>query len=333
MRSLRVLRVGLVGLVLLASLWLMGGDGGAGAPEKISVMLEWFANPTHAALYIAHAKGFFAQEGLDVEIMEPSDPSQVPFLVAAGTVDIGLTSMFNHIILKASPKGLDAIAVGALIMKPLGAILAIKERGIEKITDLKGKKIGYSVDPVEPAVYSTMLRTAGLDPAKDVTFIKLDFLSLLPALLAGKVDAIGAFRNFEPVKVELAKKTPVVFNQEDYGAPEEYQLVFIARRELIEKRPDAIKRFLRGLANGVLFTLAHPTASKELFFKTLPRLRDELNMRSYDLTVPVFAGAPCHNNPKRWEEAQNFLFDHKIIPKKLPLAELFTPAFLPQGCF
>jgi putative hydroxymethylpyrimidine transport system substrate-binding protein len=331
MRSLRFVRFGLVGLALLAGLWLMGGDGGAGAPEKVSVMLEFFANPDHAPLYIAQAKSFFAQEGLEVEIREPADPSQVPFLVASGAVDLGLTSMFNHVILKAT-KGLDVIAVGALLMKPLGALVAIKERGIEKITDLKGKKIGFSVEPVEPAVYSTMLRAAGLDPTKDVTFVKLDFLSLLPALLAGTVDAIGAFRNFEPVRVELAGKTPVVFNQEDYGAPEAYQLVFIARRELIERRPRLILRFLEGVAKGVLFVLAFPEQSKELFFKTLPKLRDELNLRAYDRTVPIFVGAPCHNDPKRWENGQNFLFEQKIIPKKLPLDELFTPSFLPEGC-
>ncbi|MCI2429566.1 ABC transporter substrate-binding protein, partial [Candidatus Acetothermia bacterium] len=202
MRSLRLVRVGLIGLALLAGLWLMGGDQGAGlAPEKVNVMLEFFANPNHAPLYIAQAKGFFAQEGLEVEIREPGDPSQVPFLVAAGAVDLGLTAMFNHVILKAT-KGLDAIAVGALLMKPLGALVAIRERGIEKITDLKGKKIGFSVEPVEPALYSAMLRAAGLDPVRDVTLVKLDFLSLLPALLAGRVDAIGAFRNFEPVRVE-----------------------------------------------------------------------------------------------------------------------------------
>jgi putative hydroxymethylpyrimidine transport system substrate-binding protein len=334
MRSLRLVRVGLIGLALLASLWLMGGDQGAGlAPEKVNVMLEFFANPNHAPLYIAQAKGFFAQEGLEVEIREPGDPSQVPFLVAAGAVDLGLTAMFNHVILKAT-KGLDAIAVGALLMKPLGALVAIRERGIEKITDLKGKKIGFSVEPVEPALYSAMLRAAGLDPARDVTLVKLDFLSLLPALLAGRVDAIGAFRNFEPVRVELAGKTPVVFNVEDYGGGfEAYQLVFIVRRELLTEKPGVISRFLRGVTKGVLFALAHPEAAKELFFKTLPKLRDELNLRAYDRTVPIFVGAPCHNNSRRWENAQNFLFDQKIIPKKLPLEELFTPRFLPEGCF
>ncbi len=332
MRSMRFVRFGFVGLALLAGVWVVGGGGGAQAPERLGVMLEFFANPDHAPLYIAQAKGYLAQEGLNVEIREPGDPSQVPFLVASGAVDLGLTSMFNHVILR-STQDLNALAIGALLMKPLGALVAIKERGIEKITDLKGKKIGFSVEPVEPAVYSTMLRAAGLDPQRDVTFVKLDFLSLLPALLAGTVDAIGAFRNFEPVRVELAGKTPVVFAQEEYGAPEAYQLVFIARHELLAQRPGSVFRFLRALSKGVLFVLAFPEQSKEIFFQTLPQLKDELNQRAYDRTVPIFAGAPCHNDAKRWETGQNFLFDQKIISQKLPLEELFAGSFLPEGCF
>lgn len=297
----------------------------------VSVMLEFFANPDHAPLYIAQEKGFFAQEGLDVEIREPGDPSQVPFLVASGAVDIGLTSMFNHLILRAT-EDIDNIAVGALLMEPLGALIAIKEHGIEEITDLKGGKIGFSVEPTEPATYSTMLRNAGLDPENDVQFIKLDFLSLMPALLAGRVDAIGGFRNFEPVKVELEGLTPAVFKQEDYGAPESYQILFITRRDLIGEKPEAIRGLLNGVAKGVLFVLAHPQASKELFFQALPDLRDELNTQAYDRTVSIFAGAPCHNDPARWRNAQNFLYEQEIIPQTLPLDELFLDQFLPEGC-
>lgn len=321
-------RIGLLGLL---GLLFTGLGVGGQPPEKLTVMLEFFANPDHAPLYIAQAKGFFTAEGLDVEVREPADPSQVPFLVAAGAVDVGLTSMVNHIILKAT-QDLDAIAIGALLMKPLGALVAIKERGIEEITDLKGKKIGFSVAPVEPAVYSTMLRTAGLDPQRDVTFVQLDFLSLLPALLAGTVDAIGAFRNFEPVRVELAGFTPAVFPEEEYGAPEGYQLVFIVRRSLLVERPESLRKFLDALTKGVLFVLAHPDSSRELFFQVLPKLRDELNTRAYERTVPIFAGAPCHNEEPRWEASQNFLVEQSITPKAVPLEELFTDEFLPEGC-
>ncbi len=330
-------RVGLLllGLGLIAFTGLNSAFGGGaqaqGGTEPLTVMLEWFANPDHAPLYLAQANGYFARRGLSVEIREPGDPSQVPFLVASGAVDLGLSSMFNFIILK-SAQGLDAIAVGALLMKPLGALVAIKERGIERLEDLKGGTIGYAVEPVEPAVYGTMLRAVGLEPGQDVQLVKLDFLSLMPALLAGRVDAIGAFRNFEPVKVELAGFTPVVFNQEDYGAPESYQLVFLARPRLVEERPEALRAFLSAIADATLFLLAHPERAKARFFEALPHLRDELNLRAYDRTVPIFVGAPCHNDPDRWTQAQRFLLEEGIIPQTLPLDELFTEELLPGGC-
>jgi len=317
---------------------LLVGIGWTGQPErlgatleKVSVMLEWFANPTHAPIFIANQKGFFTQEGLELEILAPPDPTQVPSLAAIGRVDIALTNLLNHIILR-STQDLPVLAFGALHRSPLGGLLAIKERGIEKITDLKGKKIGFSVEPIEPALYRVMLRKSGVDP-KDVELIKLDFLALLPALLAGRLDAIGAFRNFEPVRVELAKLTPVFFAQEAYGAPNYYELVFIARRELIEKRPETLRKFLRGLARGVFFLMADPAEAKKIFFETLPELRDELNLRAFDRTVAVFFGAPCAAEAARWQAAVDFLVESKIIPRSLPLETLYTDKLLPDDFF
>jgi len=121
------------------------------------------------------------------------------------------------------------------------------------------------------------------------------------------------------VKVELAGFTPVVFHQEDYGAPESYQLVFLARSGLVEERPEALRAFLGAIADATLFLLAHPERAKARFFEALPHLRDELNLRAYDRTVPIFVGAPCHNDPDRWAEGQRFLFEQGIIPQQLPL--------------
>jgi putative hydroxymethylpyrimidine transport system substrate-binding protein len=313
------LLVGLLGMELV------------GQREKVSLMLEFFANPTHAPIFIAKQKGFFAQEGLDVEVLAPSDPIQVPSLVSAGKVDLALTNLLNHIILRVT-QDLPVLAFGALHRNPLGGLLAVKERTIEKITDLRGKKIGFSVEPIEPALYSVMLRNSGIDP-KDVELVKLDFLALLPALLAGRLDAIGAFRNFEPVRVELANLTPVFFAQEAHGAPDYYELVFIARRELIEKRPETLRRFLRGVARGVFLLMADPIEAKKAFFEALPELHDALNSKAFDRTVSSFFGAPCSGELAKWRAAQDFLVESKIVARSLPLETIYTDKLLPDELF
>ncbi|MCX8103314.1 MAG: ABC transporter substrate-binding protein [Candidatus Bipolaricaulota bacterium] len=319
-----------VGIVFIGSL-LLGLVGVEAQRERVSLMLEFFANPTHAPIFVAKQKGFFAQEGLDVEILAPPDPSQPPSLAAAGRVDIALTNLLNHVILRAT-QDLPVLAFGALHRHPLGGLVAIRERGITKITDLKGKKVGFSVEPIEPALYRVMLSKSGVDP-KDVELVKLDFLALLPALLAGRLDAIGAFRNFEPVRIELANLTPVFFAQEAYGAPDYYELVFIARRELIERRPETLRKFLRGIARGVFFLMADPLEAKKAFFEALPDLRDELNQRAFDRTVTSFFGAPCAAEVAKWRAAQEFLVETKIIPRGLPLETLYTDKLLPEEFF
>ena len=61
------------------------------ANDKMTVLLDWFVNPDHGPLIIAQEKGYFADAGLEVEIVAPADPSAPPKLVAAGQADIAIS--------------------------------------------------------------------------------------------------------------------------------------------------------------------------------------------------------------------------------------------------
>lgn len=97
--------------------------------------------------------------------------------------------------------GLPLIAVGALIDGALGGLLSVREHGIERLSDLRGKRIGYSLEPLEPVLWRTMLAAAGLNPGEyELIYTGM---STLPALLSGAGTAIGAFRNYERLAVEV----------------------------------------------------------------------------------------------------------------------------------
>jgi putative hydroxymethylpyrimidine transport system substrate-binding protein len=162
--------------------------------------------------------------------------------------------------------------------------------------------------------------------------VKLGAESLLPALLANQLQAIGAFRNFETTVVELEGKTPVFFPQEQYGAPDYYQLIVITSERFAQQKPAVVKKFLQALAKGVLFTLANPAQALEIFFKANPELRDEVNQRAFEKTVALFAGAPCHTEADRWVRARDFLLQNGLVKRSLELTKLFTTEFLPEGC-
>ena len=124
---------------------------------KTRLILDFFANPNHVPIYVAQELGFFTTNGGEVEILIPADPSDPVKLVAAGTVEVALTPQINFLIAKGA--GLPLTAIGALIETPLGGLLSLKEYGIGDLSDLCGRRIGYSLTPLEPTLWRTMLAT------------------------------------------------------------------------------------------------------------------------------------------------------------------------------
>lgn len=300
---------------------------------SVTVILDWLPNPNHVPLYVAQEAGLFAAEGLNVSLQSPTafDPSDPAKLAATGRADLAITTPINLIIIRA--QGLPLTAVGSLIQKPLGGLLALKERGIRTLADFKGRKIGYSLEPEEPVLWAAMLETAGLKPG-DYQLINVGF-DTLPALLTGQVDAIGAFRNVEKILIEVQEERETVFFPfEEHGIPEHPQLVFIANERVTQDKPELLKKFLRAVARGVALTLQEPNRAFALFLKANPDLqRDaELNRLFFNATIAFFHGAPCHNQLDQWARLQEFLFVRKLIERQSDLAELVNTSFLPPEC-
>ena len=172
----------------------------AAAADKMTLLLDWFVNPDHAPLIVAQEKGYFKDADLDVKIIAPSDPNAPPKLVAAGKAELAV-SYQPQLHVQVS-QGLPLVRIGTLVGTPLNSLVVLKSGPIKKLSDLKGKKVGFSVGGFEDALLSAMLEPHGLS-LKDITLINVNF-SLSPSILSGKVDAvIGAFRNFELNQMDI----------------------------------------------------------------------------------------------------------------------------------
>ncbi|MCR4404706.1 MAG: ABC transporter substrate-binding protein [Candidatus Acetothermia bacterium] len=313
-------------LLLVLGLAVTLGLQGAG-PERLALMLDWLPNPNHVPLYVAQAEGLFAQEGLEVELLIPGNPADPAKLAAASRVDLAITTGLNLIVARAA--GLPLVAIGALIQHPLGGLLALKGQ-IARLEDLRGKRIGYSLEPEEPVLWRAMLGCVGLGP-RDYELINVGF-NTVSALLSGAVEAIGAFRNYEKILVELQGEETVFFPMEDYCIPDHYELVFVASEGTLAARPGALAHFIAALAGAVELTLRDPNRAIDLFFQANPELEDELNLRSFLVTILYLVGSPCVNDPERWLPLVAFLFGQGLIAKEAGLEELITTRFLPPGC-
>ena len=311
---------------IIALIFLVGVCMTVFAQSSLQVMLDFFPNPNHVPLIVAVEQGFFADEGIDVEIVVPANPSDPIKLVAAGAVDVALTPQINLFI--ARDAGLPVIAIGSLIGSPLGGLLGLKGNGIASLSDLRGQRIGYSLAPLEPILWRTMLASVGIEPG-EYELINVGFNTVL-SLLSGQVDAIGAFRNFEVPQAKLEGYEPVFFPEEEYGIPQTEEIVIAANAERVREDAPKMRAFLVGLARGVAFTVEHPEEAFRSFVAVYPDLDDELNRRAYEITLPLYSNGARIGSEAEWDDLQKYLFDNGLIESSFPLAEICTEEYLPK---
>jgi putative hydroxymethylpyrimidine transport system substrate-binding protein len=299
-------------LIVLAALWLAAGP--ASAADKLTVLLDWFVNPDHAPLVIAKEGGYFERHGLDVDLVAPADPSAPPRLVAAGQGDIAIT--YQPDLMLQLNEGVPLVRFGTLIETPLNALIVLKDGPIKQLSDLKGKRVGYSVAGIQGAYLDEMLKSVGLT-SDDVTLVNVNF-NLVSALLAGQIDAaIDGYRNFELIQLGLEGKPGVAFYPEEHGVPVYDELIFVAKAD---RRDDPLlARFLAAVEEATIFLTNHPDEARAMFMAAYPDLNDELNRRAFDLTLPRFAKRPAALDVGRYERFAEFLEAHGLIDKILPV--------------
>lgn len=299
--------------IFAATLILLSVQGAAAA-EKLTVLLDWFVNPDHAALIIALEKGFFEKAGLEVELIAPADPSAPPRLVASGQGDIAIS--YQPQLHVQVGEGLPLVRIGTLAETPLNALVALEEGPVDAIADLKGKTVGFSVGGFEDAVLAAMLKTASLT-LDDVKLVNINF-SLSPSLITGKVDAvIGAFRNFELNQLDIEGKPGIAFYPEENGVPVYDELILVAKNDRLDD--PRLGAFLDAVEEATLWLTNHPQEAWKLFAASKDDLDNELNERAWRDTLPRLAKRPGALDARRYERFARFMKEAGLIEEIPPL--------------
>ena len=287
------------------------------AADRMTLLLDWYVNPDHGPIIIAKEKGFFADEGLDVEIVAPADPSAPPKLVAAGKADLAV-SYQPQIHLQVA-EGLPLKRVGTLIASPLNCLMVKDDGPVKTIADLKGRKVGYSVAGVEEAQMRAVLSRHGL-AMDDIEMVNVNW-SLAPSVMSGQVDAvIGAYRNVELHQMEIEGVKGRCFFIEEEGMPSYDELIYVANPELMDRAK--VARFLAATERATQYIVNHPQESFEIYAGTAPELNDELNKRSWADTIRRFALRPAALDHGRYARFEEFLKENGLIETIRPVSDL-----------
>jgi len=287
------------------------------AQDRMTVMLDWFINPDHGPIILAEELGYFAEAGLEVELITPADPNDPPRMVAAGRVDLAVS--YQPELHLNRREGLNLVRVGTLIETPLTCLVVRADGPVQSVADLAGRKVGFAVAGVQEMLLSAMLAHNGVS-GDDVEQINIGW-SISPALMSGQVDGvIGAFRNFELNQMDIEGVEGRCFYPESEGVPSYDELIYVARAEGLNR--DMIARFLLATERATADILNDPEGTGEIFFSTSAELRNELNTRAWGDTWPRFATRPAAVDHGRYTRFEAFLVAQGAVDAAISAADL-----------
>jgi len=287
------------------------------ATDEMTLILDWFVNPDHGPIIIAQENGYFAEQDLEVEVIAPADPADPPKMAAAGRADLAIS--YQPQLHLQIAEGLPLKRVGTLVATPLNCLLVLEDGPIKEISDLKDKKIGFSVAGVEEALLGSVLGTHGVS-MDDIELVNVNW-SLSPSLMSGQVDAvIGAFRNFELNQMEIEGVGGKCFYIEEEGLPSYDELIYVANPETMDT--DMLRRFMAATEKATQYIVNHPQKSWEIFSGTSPELQDQLNEMAWADTLPRFALRPEALDEGRYQRFEAFLHDSGLIDEIKAVSDL-----------
>jgi putative hydroxymethylpyrimidine transport system substrate-binding protein len=320
----------LVALLVLAAVFALSACGeksedGTGEAQPFSLTLDFYPNPDHAGIYMAEKLGYFDEAGLDVSIQTPSDPAAPIKQVAAGRTDLAIS--YEPEVLLAHEKGLDVVAVGSIVDRPLTAMIWLKESKIGGIAGLRGKTIATAGIPYQDAYLETILARADLSP-DDVKTVNVGY-GLLPAIVGGRAQAmLGGFRNVEGVDLRLRGKNPVVTPVDKLGVPTYDELVLVANGESLEEDDEAVRLFLAALKRGTAAAVKSPGAVTDALVEANRDLDPKLTRAEVDATLPLLA-ASGRMDPAAWQIFIEWMRDNGLISGRPTPAEALSNDYLP----
>ena len=312
--------------LVLFSLFLVAA--GLPALDKTTVVLDWTINTNHTGLYVAQAKGWFADEGLQVEI-QPAPESGAAGLLASGRADFAISAQEE--IVQSRAGGLKLTAVAAIIQNNTSGFASRKSAGILRPKDFEGKRYGGWGSPLEEATIRNLMAADGGDFSK-VKVLNLgdqDFI----AATEKNVDFGWVFEGWEVKEAEV-KGIPVDYIDMRKLSPvlNEYTPVYAANQAFLDKNPGKAKAFLRALSKGYQFAIDHPDDAAAILLKAAPELDPVLVKASQKYLAGQYqAQAPRWGefDAGRWNGFFQFLVGTGVVKAQADSNQYFTNAFLP----
>jgi NitT/TauT family transport system substrate-binding protein len=319
-------------LALVGAAALLSTQAQAQSLEKVSVRLDFLAAGYHSAFFLAKERGYYREQGLDVDIQDGKGSLVTIQAVASGNDLIGMATAST--IALAASKGVPIVAVAGVMQKSPEAILMLQGSGISKPKDVEGKRWGFIPGDSGARIFEAVAALHKVDLGK-VSKVQVSFATRNTSLLQGNVDFITAWTSPDSYKIAKQKPIdpPIVFG--DVGVNVLGSSIFVSK-ETAANRGKIIRAFLaatiRAFEEGQKDTAApiealmraRPSTDREILteeFKHLPEFVHTKNTAGRRFGWMA---------PQDWEQTGAILRDYFELPGTFRIAEVYTNEFLPQ---
>lgn len=299
--------------------------------EKITLVLDWVSNTNHTGMYVALENGYYKEEGLEVEIIQPTAGGSAD-LIATGQGEFGISYQEQVTFARTTTDPLPVKAIAAIIQHNTSGFASPVDKGIKTSKNFEGKKYGGWGSPSEEA----MLK--GLMERENADFNKVEMIDIGDSdfftSVENHVDFTWIYYGWDGVAAELRDFDINFIKLQDVEpALDSYTPTIIASEELLNDRPELAKKFLNATSKGYDFAIDKPEEAGKILIKYVPELDQEMVIASQKYLANEYQA-----EAKRWGEMKeeiwvtygNWMFENDLIDSELKADEAFTNEFLPK---
>jgi ABC-type nitrate/sulfonate/bicarbonate transport system substrate-binding protein len=305
--------------------------GGSKGNEKVSVMLDWTPNTNHTGLYVAQSKGYFKDQGLDVEILPLAEGSSVEQVVASGKVPFGISA--SEPLAQARSENVPIVSIAAIIQHNTSGFASLKQANIARPKDFEGKRYASFGSPTEKALITKLMAADGGDVSK-VQFIETGDSDFLTLAQKGQVDFAWVFEGWEVIdgKLRGLQLNYLPLSAWKQVIPDYYTPIYITNEDTINKRGDTVKKFLAATSKGYNDAIADPKGTADILAKATPETSKDLILQSQQYLASQYKADASRwgdQKPEVWQNFGAFMTEQKLLDKPFDPAKAFTAKFLP----
>lgn len=298
--------------------------------EKITFVLDWTPNTNHTGLYVAQEKGYFADAGLEVEIVQPpEDGAEV--LVGSGKAQFGVSFQDTMMPAITGDAAMPIEAVAAVLQHNTSGIISRKGEGMDRPKGLEGKKYATWDLDLEKATLKNVVEQDGGDFSK-VELIPSTVTDEVSALQSKSVDAIWIFYGWAGIAAETAGLETDYFAFKDINEVFDfYTPVIIGNSTWMKENPDTAKAFLSAVKKGYEYAIEDPKDAADILCKASPELDKDLVLASQEYMKEQYKAEVeqwGYMDPVRWNAFYNWVNENGLSEVEIPENTGFTNDYL-----